>query len=68
MLFHKFIEDEIDPFSNMDLHTSKNQSLMCANSKGADQPAHQRRLISAFAIHLSGSIISRLAMRKISIF
>ena len=38
------------------------------NIKGADQPAHPRRLISAFVIRLLESIISRLAMSKISIF
>ena len=35
---------------------------------GADQPAHPRRLISAFVIGLSRSIISRLATSEISIF
>ena len=39
-----------------------------ANSKSADQPAHLRRLISTFVIHLLESIISRLATSKISIF
>ena len=41
-----------------------------ANNTGADQPAHSCRLISAFVIHLSRSIIStrRLGMSKISIF
>ena len=38
------------------------------NSKGADQPAHPRSLISAFVISFFESIISRLAMSKISIF
>ena len=37
-------------------------------NKGADQPAHLRRLISAFVIHLLESIISKLASSKISIF
>ena len=32
-----------------------------ANNKGADQPAHPRRLISAFVIRFSEGIISRLA-------
>ena len=40
----------------------------CANNKGADQPALLRRLISAFVLSLSESIISRLATREISIF
>ena len=38
------------------------------NNKGADQPAHQRSLISAFVISLLESIISRLAMSVFSIF
>ena len=38
------------------------------NNKGADQPAHPRRLISAFVIHLLESIISQLASSEISIF
>ena len=39
-----------------------------ANSTGADQPAHPRRLISALVIRFLESIISRLATSKISIF
>ena len=39
-----------------------------ANNKGADQPAPPRSLISAFAIRLLESIISRLATDKISSF
>ena len=39
-----------------------------ANTKGANQPAHPRSLISAFDISLLESIISRLATGKISIF
>ena len=39
-----------------------------ANNKGADQPAHPRRLISAFVIRLLESIISELATSEISIF
>ena len=38
------------------------------NNKGADQPAHPRRLISAFVFGLLESIISRVAMCEISIF
>ena len=38
------------------------------NSKGADQPAHPRSLISTFVIRLLESIISQLASSKISIF
>ena len=39
-----------------------------ANNKGADQPAHPRRLISAFIIRLLESIISKLDSREFSIF
>ena len=43
--------------------------LRCfANNTGVDQPAHPRRPISAFVIHLSKSFISRLATIEISIF
>ena len=39
-----------------------------AINKGTDQPAHPRRLISAFIIRLLKSIISKLAINEISIF
>ena len=39
-----------------------------ANIKGADQPAHPCRLISAFVIPFLESIISKLATCKFSIF
>ena len=39
-----------------------------ANNKGADQPAHPGRLISAFVIHFSECIVSKLAKGEISIF
>ena len=39
----------------------ENLSSGCANSKGADQPAHPRRLFSAFAICFLESILSKLA-------
>ena len=35
---------------------------------GASQPAHQRRLISAFVIRFLERIISKLATSKMSIF
>ena len=38
-----------------------------ANNKGADQLAHRRSLISAFAIHLLNSIILKLAPSEISL-
>ena len=37
-------------------------------NKGADQPAHPRRLISALVIRLLESITPRLATREISMF
>ena len=37
----------------------------CGNNKGADQPAHLRRLISTFVIRLLESIISKLATHEI---
>ena len=39
-----------------------------ANNKGADQPAHPRRLISAFFVDLLETIISKLSTSEISIF
>ena len=38
------------------------------NNKGTDQPAHPRRLISAFVIHLLENIISDLATSEFSSF
>ena len=39
-----------------------------ANNTGADQPAHPRRLISAFVIRFLESIICKLATDEVSIF
>ena len=39
-----------------------------ANNTGADQPAHQRSLISAFVIRFINSTICKLASGEISIF
>ena len=39
-----------------------------ANNKGADQLAHPRSLISAFAIYKLNSIVSKLAPSEISLF
>ena len=39
-----------------------------ANNTGADQPAHPRRLISAFVIRFLESIICKLGAGEISIF
>ena len=41
---------------------------VCTNNKGADQPVHPRRLISAFVIPFLERIISKLATSKSSIF
>ena len=40
--------------------------LSYANNKGADQPAHSCSLISTFVVHCLDSIISELAISKIS--
>ena len=48
--------------------TRENLSSEFANNKGEDHPAHTHSLISAFVIHLLESIISKLALCKISIF
>ena len=42
--------------------------LRFANNEGADQPAHQRRLISAFVIRFLVDIIPKLATSEILIF
>ena len=48
----------------------RKKTCLCgvANNKGADQPAHPRRLISAFAIRLLILIIIKLSSSEISIF
>ena len=46
----------------------ENLSLGFPNNKGADQPAHRRRMISTFVIPILESIISKLAMGEISLF
>ena len=46
----------------------ENLSSGLTNNTGADQPAHPRRLISAFVIRFLESIISKLATGEISIF
>ena len=48
--------------------TRENLSSGSANNKGADQPAHPRRLLSTFVIRCLESIISKLASNEISIF
>ena len=48
--------------------TGENLSSGFVNNKGADQPVHPRRLISAFVIRFLESIISKHASRKISMF
>ena len=39
-----------------------------ANNKGADQPAHPRRPISAFVIHLMEHIMSNVTTNEVSMF
>ena len=48
--------------------TRENLSSGFVTNKGAVQPVHLRRLISAFDIRFLESIISKLASREISIF
>ena len=42
--------------------------LLCTNNYSADQPAHPRSLINAFAVRFLEIIMSLLATRKYSIF
>ena len=49
-------------------HRPENLSLVFANNKGADKPAHLGSLISTFVICLLESIISKLATSKVFIF
>ena len=44
----------------------ENLFLAYVNNKGADQPAHQHSLISAFAVHCLDSIIPLVSISKIS--
>ena len=66
--------DVFNEFYNIRYHwmigasTRENLSSGVCENTGADQPAHPRRLISAFVIRLLRSIISRLATSEISIF
>ena len=48
--------------------TRENLSSGFANNKGADQPAHQPRLISALVIRVLESFICKLSTGEISIF
>ena len=56
------------PTLNLQRGTRVILSSGSANNKGADQVAHRRSLISAFAIHLLNSIIFKLAPCEISLF
>ena len=40
--------------------------MLCANNKGADQPAHPRSLIRIFVVHCLNSIISLVSVSEIS--
>ena len=48
--------------------TRENLSSGCANNKGAHQPVHPRRLISAIVIRFLESIISKPASSEIPFF
>ena len=50
----------------MGLVMRKSGFVPCANSKGADQPAHPRSLISTFVVRSLDSMIPVVAMYKIS--
>ena len=41
-------------------HVGRKHNCMHANTKGVDQPAHQRSLVSAFVIRYLESIVSKL--------
>ena len=43
-------------------------NLVCVTSKGSDQPAHTRSLISAFDIRFLDNFIGKLATGEMSIF
>ena len=65
-------DTELEPLWLQQVPIGPRREKIClwrvANNTGADQPAHPRSLISAFAIRLLESIISRLATGNISIF
>ena len=48
--------------------SQENLTLLHANNKVVDQPLHPGSLVSTFFINLLKSIISKLALCKISIF
>ena len=60
----------MEPTSDRDIWASTRESLtlLNANNKGADQPAHLRSLVSAFVIRFLESKNTTLATSKISIF
>ena len=47
---------------------ARNSAIGVCKKKGANQLAHPRSLISAFAIHKLNSIVSKLAPSEISLF
>ena len=55
-------------YSHMGFDARKTVFGGLQTKKSADQPAHPRRLISAFVIRLLESIVSKLATSEISIF
>ena len=48
--------------------SQETQTLLLANNKGADQPAHPRSLISAFVIHYMKSKVTRSDISYFTIF
>ena len=52
----------------MSNHSEHDLTLMHANNKGPDQPAHPHSLISAFVIPYLESVVLKLAPCNISLF
>ena len=57
-------------FTNINIRAPMRENLSSgfASNNGTDQPAHQRRLISAFVIHFLESVISKRDTGEISVF
>ena len=60
----------LDQTASMIILASREKTCLrgFANNTGPDQPAHSRRLISAFVIRFLESIIRKLVTGEISIF
>ena len=48
--------------------SQETQTLLLANNKGADQPAHPRSLISAFVIHYMKNKVTRSGISYFPMF